>query len=96
MQVLYNTQHKKTRNAVERAFGQLKKRFNCLENIVKVSLERTPSVIIACFVLHNLAKRFHDPDFDLTDFDGDDEVHEEDGGHALPMHDNYYRNLGNT
>jgi hypothetical protein len=77
LQNYYNLTHKKTRNVVERAFGQLKKRFHCLGSIVRVRLDRTCSVIIACFILHNLAKRLHDPDFEIeidTNIDPNDDI----------------------
>ena len=44
-------------------------------NTLRISLERVPSVIIACFILYNLAKRWRYPDFEEDDYaeaeDGD-------------------------
>ena len=52
----YNAVHKMARCTIERTFGQSKRRFNCLGSILRCSLDRVPSVIVACFILHNLAK----------------------------------------
>lgn len=90
----FNVIHKRTRNAIERAFGQLKRRFHCLGSILRVRLDRVCSVIVASFILHNLAKRYRDPDFDLEDgfpFQDDNDAGEPVGDVA----DGYYRNLGN-
>lgn len=51
----FNRCHIKTRNAVERAFGVLKKRFACLKGTVTLHLDTTQAVIVAGAVLHNLA-----------------------------------------
>ena len=50
------TVHKRARATVEREFGQVKRRFHCTGSILRLSLERVPSVIIV--ILHNLAKRW--------------------------------------
>ena len=65
VQVNYNARHKTTRNVIERTFGQLKKPFHCLGSILRLRLHRVCPVIIACFILHNLAKRYNDPNFDI-------------------------------
>ena len=56
--------HRKTRVKVEQTFGQLKRRFPCLSNGIRVqSPERATGVIIkACCVLHNLCKAFGEPE----------------------------------
>ena len=51
----YNVSHIRTRNTVERAFGVLKKRFAYLGKVMRTSQDTTKAIIVACFVLHNLA-----------------------------------------
>lgn len=68
----YNQLHKKERCLIERLFGQLKRRFPMLQNTIRVATQRVPSFIIACFVLHNVAKTLND-----QDFEGEDETVEE-------------------
>ena len=56
----YNSAHTKTRVVVERSFGVLKMRFRCLDSTAGKLMfrpERACRVIIACFVLHNMARR---------------------------------------
>ena len=40
-----------------RTFGLIKRRFPCLSLGLRVKLERSTTIIIACVVLHNLARR---------------------------------------
>lgn len=83
MQQAYNTLHKKERSIIERMFGQMKQRFPILLNKMRLSTERIPAMISACFVLHNIAKFLNDPDFEVNELE-EDEVnqidHEMDGG----------------
>ena len=57
----YNICHiKKTRCLVERAIGQLKMRFRCLDKTggcMMTTPQRSAQVIIACSVLHNMCIR---------------------------------------
>ena len=57
MQKNYNVVHKHTRSLVERTIGQAKKRFYCMGSIIRLKQDRIPSVVVACFILHNEAKR---------------------------------------
>lgn len=52
----YNRHQIRARNVIERAFGLLKRRFACLgpDSRLRLRLETTMSVIVACAVLHNL------------------------------------------
>lgn len=52
----YNRIHTKERVVIERAFGQLKARFPILKGPIRLKTERIPTIIVACFVLHNVAK----------------------------------------
>jgi hypothetical protein len=73
----YNKCHKKERVIIERCFGQLKKRIPILQGRVRLQLRKVPGVIVACCVLHNIAKYLQDPD-DFPDYVetllGDDEA----------------------
>ncbi|XP_030747150.1 putative nuclease HARBI1 [Sitophilus oryzae] len=78
-QLAYNNLFKRERVVIERYFGQLKQRFPILQNIVRLSLASVPTIIIACFILHNVAKFFmmmHDDALDDVD---DNENNENDG-----------------
>jgi hypothetical protein len=64
-----------TRATVERAFGQLKGRFNCLHQELRYTPDRCCAVIAACFGLHNFAIRHHMQPFpEDNDADDDDDV----------------------
>ncbi|WAR28600.1 LOW QUALITY PROTEIN: HARB1-like protein [Mya arenaria] len=53
-QLLDNGSHKTTRSRVEKAIGQLKRRFGVLHTEITLSPEKACKVVIACAVLHNL------------------------------------------
>ena len=53
---------KRERLSIERCFGQLKKRFPILQSRVTVHLNLIPRVIVACCIMHNVAKYLQDPD----------------------------------
>lgn len=63
-EVLFNNILKKERVIIERVFGQLKRRFPILGNRVRVATRNIPKLIVACCVLHNIAKILNDPDFE--------------------------------
>lgn len=52
----FNIIHTKERVIIERCFGQIKQRFPILQSKIRLSSERIPSIITACFTLHNIAK----------------------------------------
>lgn len=88
----YNRVHKNVRCTIERSFGQLKKRFYCLGSILRIKLDRIPSTIVTCFVLHNLAKSMNDPDFP---YEPDENIHPPaENGQPLAGNDVYLRRLG--
>lgn len=70
----YNKLLKKERVIIERCFGQLKRRFPILQYVCRVKLENVPKIIVACIVLHNVAKTLKDIDFEAPE----EEVPEED------------------
>ncbi|XP_030746556.1 uncharacterized protein LOC115875276 [Sitophilus oryzae] len=94
-QLAYNNLFKRERVIIERCFGQLKQRFPILQNIIRLSLASVPTIIIACFILHNVAKFLNDDALDDVD---DDENNEKDGecGEAEANEDdiNNFRLLG--
>lgn len=58
----FNKIHAKARVVIERCFGQIKKRFPIIGYLLRISQDKIPSVIVACAVLHNLAKTLNDED----------------------------------
>ncbi|CAH2003598.1 unnamed protein product [Acanthoscelides obtectus] len=80
----YNKLVKQKRVIIERCFGQMKCRFHILQYVCRIKLENVPKIIIACIVLHNVAKSLGDPDFELVEQDPD----EDEGNHEndeLPL-----------
>ena len=66
----FNATLKTTRSSVERAIGQLKRRFNCLKQGLRVQPKKACTFITACIILHNIAKMLNEEDFDGDDEDG--------------------------
>lgn len=56
----YNRIHTKERVVIERAFGQIKRKFPILSGRIRIKTERIPTVVIACFVLYNVSKYLSD------------------------------------
>lgn len=63
VQALYNESQTKTRNAVERSYGVIKRRFPVLSTGMKLKLETgiVQKIIVACCILHNIAVDAKDP-----------------------------------
>ena len=59
----YNRLFTRERVIIERCFGQLKQRFPILHNKIRVDIGKVPSLVMSCFILHNVAKRLNDEDF---------------------------------
>ena len=57
MKKKFNQAHIRTRNCVERMFGILKMRFSILATPLRTKLALRSDVIVATFVLHNIAIR---------------------------------------
>lgn len=51
----YNKLHSKERVIIERVFGQVQSRFPILSPKIRINIERIPSIIAACFILHNIS-----------------------------------------
>ena len=67
-QELFNLRHASLRNAIERAFGVLKKRFPIIAsaNIPTYGIQTQKAIILACCILHNYLMSA-DPDDSLID-----------------------------
>ena len=61
----FNKIHKANRVVIEHSFGQLKRRFPILRYGIHLKLGNIPKCIMACFILHNIAKFVDDPYEDL-------------------------------
>ena len=53
----YNAAHTRSRVKIENLFGVWKRRFPCLSRTLALKLDTTLAVIVACGVLHNLARQ---------------------------------------
>jgi len=58
----YNFRQIRTRNPVERLFGVVKRRFPCLQLGLRTKLATSFKIIVACFILHNIAIQHGDTD----------------------------------
>ena len=65
-QARFNSAHYKTRCAIERLNGVLKRRFACL-NYLRVEPQGACNIILECFVQHNIATRRNVPLCDDAD-----------------------------
>ena len=69
----YNKAHITARNCVERTIGVWKRTFPCMSKGLTVDIDKTPNIMTACGVLHNLRIRFKEPGHDENDDgEGDD------------------------
>ena len=65
----FNATLKTCRSSVERAIGQLKRRFYCLKSGLRIQPDKACLIISACVILHNIAKKLGE-----EDFEGDDDI----------------------
>lgn len=93
-EVHFNRIHSKARVVIENAFGQLKRRFPILKYMIRVKLERVPTYIIACCVLHNVAKELRDTATEDEQIDLDDDAGENVRGDAAEFGDAQRRAAG--
>lgn len=66
----YNMAHQRTRNIIERTIGLLKSRFMCLSRPggeLLYSCELVTKIILACCVLHNVARKHNVPELPHRD-----------------------------
>ena len=64
----YNREQKRARCIIERAFGQLKRRWGCLHGEIRFTPEKACKVIIAACALHNLAKDLSMPENEAQNY----------------------------
>ncbi|PSN41082.1 hypothetical protein C0J52_10622 [Blattella germanica] len=74
----YNRIHCRNRVIIKKLFGQLKRRFPILSRRLNVDLDMIVQIVMACFVLHNVAKFLKDRDFEGEDEEETDELVFED------------------
>lgn len=82
-QEIFNKQLAKERVVIERVFGQIKKRFPILGNLVRVKLDKVAKIVVACAVLHNIGKTINDnyevEEIEILDeIENDEELQEAD------------------
>ena len=88
----FNVAHKTTRCIIERSFGVLKRRFHILHSEIRMAPDRVCTIIVACFVLHNIAVFVREPeidddwDIDEQEFDVQEQYHGPDRGNAVRKH----------
>ena len=60
----YNVAHARARNVIEKFFGMWKRKFSILgqDSRIRVKIETAMTLIVACAVIHNLAKSEGEPD----------------------------------
>ena len=63
----FNTILKTFRSAVKRSIGQLKRCFNCLQSELWIQPDEACLIIVACVILHNIAKMLDKKDFEVVD-----------------------------
>ena len=64
---LFNNMLRSARNPIECAFGRLKARWSILTRKMDLNLKLVPTVVLACFVLHNFCEvNNHDIDMELV------------------------------
>ncbi|XP_018565377.1 putative nuclease HARBI1 [Anoplophora glabripennis] len=85
-QITYNRCFTRERVIIERCFGQVKQRFPILQNKIRVNTGKVPSLVLSCFILHNIAKHLNDEDFEIfedANNNGDDLQINVDYGEAV-------------
>ena len=50
----FNKKHACTRNVIERSFGVLKRRWQCLLTPLELNIYTIGDVVLSCFILHNI------------------------------------------
>ncbi|XP_055839189.1 putative nuclease HARBI1 [Episyrphus balteatus] len=83
----YNRSHIRTRNHIERLFGQIKNKFRCYFNGIQLNYGTAKASIVAICILHNISKDslnvgfLDDSDINMPDDDdqNDDDQNDDDG-----------------
>ena len=75
----FNKTLSKSRVVIEQAFGKLKGRWRCLKKGLEEDIDKVPSTITACCILHNICQSMadnYDQDTDSDNGDDDDDYHQ--------------------
>lgn len=64
---LFNESQIRTRNPIERCFGIWKRRFPILSFGIRMKTVKVEAIVIATAVLHNVSRRFQDPEPELDE-----------------------------
>lgn len=64
---LFNESQIRTRNPIERCFGIWKRRFPILSFGIRMKTVKVEAIVIATTVLHNVSRRFQDPEPELDE-----------------------------
>ncbi|XP_002166584.4 putative nuclease HARBI1 [Hydra vulgaris] len=73
----YSISLRKTRVIIEQVFGRWKRRFHLLHGEIRMTPERTCTLVAACAVLHNLAIQLNDGDMDENPIENDENDNED-------------------
>ncbi|XP_046845606.1 protein ALP1-like [Xenia sp. Carnegie-2017] len=60
VEMIFNNLLKCSRNPIECPFGRTKARWSILSRTMELKLTTEPNVVLACFVLHDFCKLYHD------------------------------------
>ena len=56
-EVVFNNMLRSARNPIECAYGRLKARWQILTKKIDIKLDNIPTLVYACFILHNFCER---------------------------------------
>jgi len=90
----FNNIYAKDRVIIERCFGQVKRRFPTLQYKVRAKLESVSTIIVCCFVLHNVAKYLSDPEDFPEECDFEDPEESNEASINIELGTARIRNLG--
>lgn len=81
---LYNHRHAQLRNAVEKAFGILKRRFKVLRQATPFPYKVQCRIAVACCIIHNFIKRHQENDM-YFNMPVDPSVQDEEDEECTPL-----------
>ncbi|CAH1961615.1 unnamed protein product [Acanthoscelides obtectus] len=64
--ISYNRSFTRERVIIERCFGQVKQRFPILQTKIRIKTEKYSSLILSCFILHDVAKHLNEENFEIS------------------------------
>ena len=84
----FNVAQKKTRCLIEQAFGSVKRRWAILGSLsgcCRLTTDTVAKVVVACFVLQNIAIDRNQPDVEDSDEPGDDDGADDEVAYTGPL-----------